>query len=151
MEGILNYFGPWTWFIIAVVLFLLELMAPGVVFIWLGIAAAATGLIDLVIPMNWQVELAVFAVLSVVFLLIGRPLVMKRINQETDQPNLNNRNQNFVGKRYQLSEPVKGGRGTININDTRWHIRGDDCPAGSWVTITAVDGLELLIESAEKE
>ena len=147
MDSILHYFGHWSWFIIAVALLLLELSAPGVFFIWLGIAAIATGLLDLVLPMNWQMELVAFTVLSVAFVLIGRPMVMKRINQDTDQPNLNNRNQGFIGKRYQLSEPIKAGRGTLTINDTRWHILGNDCPQGTWVTIVAVDGLELKIEA----
>ncbi len=147
MDSILNFFGPWTWFIIGVALFLLELMASGVFFIWLGAAAIVTGLIDLVISMSWQMELAVFAGVSVIFVLIGRPMVMKRINLETDQPNLNSRNQNFIGRRYQLSEPVKGGRGTLKINDTLWRIRGDDVPQGAWVKITAVDGMELIIEA----
>jgi len=146
MNSIFLYFGPWTWFIIAAALLLLELFVPGVFFIWLGIAAIATGLIDLVVNMNWQMEFVVFAVLSLVFLVIGRPLVMKRINQDTDQPNLNQRNQGFVGKRYKLTEPIESGRGNLTINDTQWRIRGNDCPAGSWVTITAVDGLELLVE-----
>jgi len=146
MDSLFVYFGPWTWFIIAVALFLLELFVPGVFFIWLGVAAVATGFIDLVIPMNWQMELVVFAVLFLAFLVIGRPIVMKRINQDTDQPNLNNRNQAFIGKRYKLDEPLESGRGTLTINDTQWRIRGNDCPAGSWVTITAVDGLELLVE-----
>ncbi|VAW01517.1 hypothetical protein MNBD_ALPHA08-1376 [hydrothermal vent metagenome] len=149
MENILNFFGPWTWFIIGVVLLLFELAATGVFFIWLGAAAIVTGLIDLIIPMSWQIELAVFASLSVIFVLVGRPIVMKRINLETDQPNLNKRNQNFIGRRYQLSEPVKGGRGTLKINDTLWRIRGEDSPQGTWVKITAVDGMELVVEADE--
>ncbi len=149
MENIFNFFGPWTWFIIGVVLLLFELVAAGVFFIWLGAAAIVTGLIDLIIPMNWQIELAVFAGLAVVFVVIGRPIVMKRINLETDQPNLNKRNQNFIGRRYQLSEPVTGGRGTLKINDTLWRIRGEDSPQGTWVKITAVDGMELVVEADE--
>lgn len=149
MDTILNFFGPWTWFIIAVALLLLELVAAGVFFVWLGAAAILTGLIDLVIPMNWQIELAVFTVLSVALVLIGRPIVMKRINQETDQPNLNNRNQNFVGRRYQLTDPLTGGRGMLKINDTLWRIRGTDSPQGAWVKITAVDGMELIVEATE--
>jgi len=149
MEYILNFFGPWTWFIIGVVLLLFELVAAGVFFIWLGAAAIVTGLIDLIVPMVWQMELAVFAGLAVVFVVIGRPIVMKRINLETDQPNLNKRNQNFIGQRYQLDEPVTGGRGTLKINDTLWRIRGKDSPQGTWVKITAVDGMELVVEADE--
>ena len=147
MDTILSFFGPWTWFIIAVVLLLLELVVSGVFFIWLGAAAVVTGLIDLIIPMSWQTELAAFAGLSVLFVLIGRPIAMKRINLETDQPNLNNRSQNFVGQRYQLKKPITGGRGTLKINDTLWRIRGDDSPQGTWVKITAVEGLELIVEA----
>ena len=147
MDTLLSFFGPWTWFIIAIALFLLELLAAGVFFIWLGAAAIVTGLIDLMVPMTWQTELAVYAALSVIFVLVGRPIVMKRINLETDQPNLNNRNQNFIGQRYQLSDPLTGGRGTLKINDTLWRIRGNDAPQGTWVTITAVDGLELVVEA----
>lgn len=147
MDSIFPYFGHWVWFIAAAILLLLELLAPGVFFIWLGLAAVGTGLLDLVVPMSWQVELAVFAVLSVVFLLVGRPLVMRRINQETDQPNLNQRNQQYIGKRFMLDEPISGGKGFLTINDTRWHIRGKDLPKGSWVKITGVDGLELLVEA----
>ncbi len=150
METILNFFGPWTWFIIALALLLLELFVAGVFFIWLGAAAIVTGLIDIFVPMSWQIELAVFAGLTVLFVLIGRPIVMKRINMETDRPNLNNRNQNFIGQRYQLVEPVKGGRGTLKINDTLWRIRGADLPRGAWVKITAIDGLELVYEADEE-
>ncbi|HFC05067.1 MAG TPA: NfeD family protein, partial [Rhizobiales bacterium] len=35
MDTLLSFFGPWTWFIIAIALFLLELLAAGVFFIWL--------------------------------------------------------------------------------------------------------------------
>ena len=38
--------GPWAWIILGVVLIGLELPAPGVFLVWLGLAAIATGLID---------------------------------------------------------------------------------------------------------
>jgi membrane protein implicated in regulation of membrane protease activity len=147
MENILSYFGPWTWFIIGAALLLLELLAPGVVFVWLGLAAIGVGLIDYVFSMSWQMELVVFSVLSVVFLIVGRPIVSKRLAAETDQPNLNQRNQEFVGKTYKLTEPLKDGHGALVINDTRWRIRGADMAKGAWVKVTSVDGLELVVEA----
>ena len=146
MEQIFSYFGHWTWFIIGVLLLLLELMLPGMVIVWFGAAAIGVGLLDLIIPMNWQVEFAVFSILSVVLLVIGRPIVTRRINTESEQPNLNQRNREFIGKRYKLTEALKDGQGSLNINDTRWRIRGDDVPKGGWVRVTGVDGLELLVE-----
>ena len=51
----------------AAVAFLSEVLVPGVLFMWLGAAAIVTGLILLGIPdLGWQLQLVVFAVLSVV-------------------------------------------------------------------------------------
>lgn len=146
MDSLFLFFGLWTWFIIAAVLLLLELVASGIFFVFLGLAAIIVGLLDLVFSMNWQVEIAAFAVLSVVLVMVGRPLVTKNIKSETDQPNLNQRNREFIGRRLKLSEPITSGTGTLNINDTLWRIRGDDLPAGTWVKVTGVDGLELIVE-----
>ena len=48
----------WHWWILAALIFAgIEILAPGVFFIWLGAAAALTGLIALVIPgMGWEIE-----------------------------------------------------------------------------------------------
>ena len=147
MEELFSYFGQWTWFIIAGALLVIELVAPSVFFVFLGLAAVAVGLIDLVVPMNWQVESVLFAGLSVALLLIARPLVMKNIAAKTDQPNLNQRTRNFIGKRFLLEEPIRAGHGLLNISDTNWRIRGKDMDANTWVKVVGVDGLELLVEA----
>ena len=40
--------GPWNWFILAVILFLLETIVPGVHFIWFGLAAFIVGALSFV-------------------------------------------------------------------------------------------------------
>ena len=37
--------GAWNWMILAAILFVLELLAPGIFLMWFGAAAAVTGLI----------------------------------------------------------------------------------------------------------
>ncbi len=145
MANLFTYFDPWTWFIISGVLLLLELLAPGIFFLFLGISAALVGIIDLVIPMGWQMELTVFSIVSVVLIIIARPFVVNRLKTETDQPNLNKRTNNFVGQMYYLDEAIKSGKGSITINDTRWRVRGTDAPKGTQVTVTKVNGLELVV------
>ncbi len=145
MDNIMTYFDPWTWFIISGVLLFLELLASGIFFMFLGIAAAAVGIINLVVPMSWQMDLTVFSILSVALIIVARPIVVKRLKKETDQPNLNKRNVQFVGKTYYLEEPIKSGKGSLNINDTRWRVRGTDAPKGTQVRVTDVDGLELIV------
>ena len=146
MQQLFEIFGNWTWFIIGLVLLLVELLAPGVVFMWLGLAAIGVGLADLLAPLSWQMEVTLFAVLAVLFLAIGRPIVMRRMNKTSEQPDLNQRTRQLIGKSYVLQEPITAGKGRLSVNDTLWRIKGPDTPAGTWVTITGADGLELIVE-----
>ena len=57
MQNWLTAFGSWTWWIVAGVLFLLELAMPGVIFIWLALAAVAIGIIAFFTDFSWQIQL----------------------------------------------------------------------------------------------
>ena len=52
MEQFVPVLGQWLWWIVAGVLLILELTAPGVFFIWLAIAAALTGVADLMLGLS---------------------------------------------------------------------------------------------------
>lgn len=147
MSELLGFFGGWTWWILAGVLLITELLAPGVFFMWLGAAAAAVGLIELVYDMSWQMEIAVFAVLSVVCVVVGRPWLLKRQHVESDQPYLNKRINQYVGQRHVLASPIVNGRGQIRIDDTLWDVIGPDLEKDAWVKVTGVDGLRLQVEA----
>ncbi len=150
MSELVPFLGGWTWWILAAILLILELLAPGVFLIWLGFAAAAVGLIELVFDMPWQLEIAVFAVLSIVFVIVGRPWFLKYQEIETDQPNLNRRINDFVGHRYVLDKPIVNGRGQIRIDDTLWDVMGPDMKKGAWIKVTGVKGLRLEVEASSK-
>ncbi len=139
--------GDWTWWIVAAILFVLELIVPGVFFLWLGLAAVVVGALDVFFDMSWQVEVAIFAVLSVISLLISR-VVMKGREIASDQPNLNKRMLNHVGRRFVLEKPIVNGNGELTIDDTIWKLRGPDAAAGSWIRIAEVDGSVFLVEAS---
>jgi membrane protein implicated in regulation of membrane protease activity len=138
--------GYWTWWIIAAILLVLELVVPGIFFLWLGLAAAAVGLIALLLVLPWQAEVAIFGALAVALIFIARPWLEKRNLEETDQPNLNRRLFNYIGRDYVLDRPIENGQGRLRIEDTLWAVEGPDLPAGSWVRVTGVDGLKLKVE-----
>ena len=136
--------GQWVWWILAGLLLIVELLLAGIFFVWLGIAAAIMGVIDLVSPpLSWQVEVVIFAVLSAVLVIAGRPWLKRRQALESDQPNLNRRMHDYVGKSYVLDEAIINGRGKVKIDDTLWEVTGPDLPQGAWVRIVGVDGLRL--------
>ena len=136
--------GPWGWFIIAGLLMIGELAAPGTYLIWLGIAAGVTGGIAFAIDLHWQMQAVLFAVLALLAVLAGRR-VASRTEGATDQPFLNRRADALVGRSFVLDEPIHGGAGRVRIDDSVWRVEGEDRPAGSVVVVERIDGAILKV------
>ncbi|MDQ0136234.1 membrane protein implicated in regulation of membrane protease activity [Neorhizobium galegae] len=143
--------GPWSWWILGVVLLAAELAAPGVFLIWIGAAAIVIGVLSLALWdaafWSWHVQLLLFATLSGAFALAGRRFYSSR-NQATDEPNLNRRGESLVGRTATLHEPIAEGRGRIRLDDTWWTVMGPDLPAGTQVKVVAASGRDLKVEAA---
>ncbi|NNU62010.1 NfeD family protein [Ochrobactrum soli] len=147
----LSELGIWSWLVLGLVLLILEILAPGIFFIWFGLAALVTGgvafLLSSTSAFGWQVQLVVFLVLAVVFALAGRRFFGSK-SENLDEPLLNRRGEQLVGQRTTLTEPIINGRGRIRINDTTWRVKGPDLPAGTEVRVVAFDAVTLEIEVA---
>ncbi|MBS7545445.1 NfeD family protein [Ancylobacter oerskovii] len=136
--------GTWIWFILAGVLLIGELALPGAQFIWLGIAALATGLAVPLFELGWQGQLVLYAVLALVTLLLGRRM-FPRGPKASDRPFLNRRTEALVGRVFVLGEPIAGGVGHVKVDDTVWRVTGEDSPAGARVVVVGVDGAMLKV------
>jgi inner membrane protein len=147
MQQFLPFLGGWTWWVIAGILLLIELTLPGVLFMWLGLAAAIIGIIDLFADLAWQVEIGLFAVFSVLLVLFVRPRVKF---PRGDAINLNQRMDGFIGRSYVLYDPIVDGQGKIRIDDTFWVVTGADRDKGEWVKVKSVDGMRLVVEPPTK-
>jgi len=64
----------------------------------------------------------------------------------SDQPGLNQRGSELLGRRFALHEAIVGGRGKIKAGDSLWLVSGPDLPAGSSVKVVAQDGVILRVE-----
>ena len=145
-SGIFDHLQFWHWWIFAIVLFILEMLSPGVFLMWIGFAAAATGAILLVLPdMAWQTQFIIFAVAGILAVIAGRmwfqhhPIV-------TDQPTLNERSDDLIGKVYEVQQAIKNGEGRIKVGESTWKAIGPDCPEGSQVRVISVNGAILKVE-----
>lgn len=145
MEQLFPILGQWAWFVLACVLLLFELMTPGVFFIWFGVAAALTGVVDYFFDLPWQAELLLFAALSVVAVVAGRRVYKGPAMVPEDNPHLNRRQMGYVGRTFTLKEPIVDGRGRLTIEDTVWEIEGPDIPTGTRIKVTAVSGMSLIV------
>ncbi|MFK8250035.1 NfeD family protein [Ancylobacter terrae] len=145
--SIFTQFGAWSWFIIAGVLLVGELAMPGAYLIWLGIAAAATGLLAWMLAPLWQLQLVGFAALALIAVVVGR-LIAPKPDAASDRPFLNRRAAGLVGRSFVLDEPITGGVGRVRIDDTVWRIEGPDLVAGARVVIERADGATLTVRPA---
>jgi membrane protein implicated in regulation of membrane protease activity len=145
MLTLLASLGVWDWFIAGGLLLVLEVLAPGVFMLWLGLAALLVGVISLFVDWTWQAQFIAFAVFSFAAIPLWRRLAT-RGGETTDQPFLNRRTEAFVGRIFTLEKPIVDGSGTMRIDDTVWRITGADIPAGSRVKVMRVDGAALHVE-----
>jgi len=138
--------GAWAWIILGVVLIGIELLAPGSFFLWLGLAAIVTGLLDAVLGLSWQVAALLFAVLCVAAVILGRTVTRSKSQVEPQAEMLNQRGQSLIGRVFTLETPIKDGEGRIRIDDSSWRVKGADRFAGAKVRVVRIEGSTLVVD-----
>ena len=148
-DNLIVELGPWSWWLVGLVLLAAELILPGFFLVWIGLAAIIVGALSLLFWESsfwaWQVQGLVFAATAVIVALIGRRYFYNN-NQATDEPFLNQRGASLVGRTATLDQPIAEGRGRIRLNDTYWTVSGPDLPVGTRVKVVASNGRELTVE-----
>ncbi len=144
----LDHIVFWHWWMLAGLLLILELIAPAFFFLWLAIAAAAVGLIMLVFPsIPLETQLVLFSIASIVSVFAWRKYRESR-PLKTDQPNLNRRGHQYIGRVFTLSNPITNGEGKVTVDDSTWRVKGPDLPAGTSIKVVGVDGVIFTVEIA---
>jgi inner membrane protein len=138
--------GSWNWFILAALLFLVEVLAPGMFMMWLGLSAILVGIISSAVVWSWQAQFIAFAIFAIASVPAWRYFARK-VERPTGSPFLNRRADGYVGRVFTLDKPIVDGFGTVRIDDSVWRVSGPDCPAGSRVKIARADGANLLVEA----
>ena len=92
---------------------------------WLLIAGAAAIVLDILIDFVW-----------------AHPSISR-----SDEPALNQRAAQAIGRIYVVEEAIVAGRGKVRIGDTLWPVEGRETPVGTPVKVTAVNGTVLRVEA----
>jgi membrane protein implicated in regulation of membrane protease activity len=140
-------FSFWYWWILGLLLLILEIFAPGAFFLWMGISAGLVGLLSWLVPglsIEWQ--LLIFTIVSVITV-VGWRAYLRKNPVETDQPALNRRGEQYLNRVFTLDEPIVNGVGRIRVDDTTWRIQGNDTEAGNKVRVVGVDGVNLVVDT----
>ena len=137
-----------AWAVLALLLIAAETLAPGAFLLWMGLAAAAVFLGVLLVPgIPVLAQAAAFVVLSFVTIQVYRKWFRKAARQ-SDQPLLNRRAAQAIGRVAELDQAIARGRGRIRLDDAFWTVEGPDLPAGTPVRVIAVDGMVLKVQEA---
>ena len=146
MENLVSQLVWWHWLVLAMILLMIEIVAPVSFFIWIAFAAGALSLITLFADsLSWQMQFILFGILSIVSVLAGRSWFKHR-PIKTDEPQLNRRGEQYVGRTLTLHEAISDGYGSVNVDDTRWRVQGPDLPIGASVKVISVDGTVFTVE-----
>src|ERR1700710_2314791 len=129
----------WWWLTAGVVLGIMELLPPGFFLVWMGAAAAATGIVVALVPLPLAYQLGLFVVFAFAAVFAG-PLYYSRHSVPTSDPNLNARAARLIGQTVVVESAIENGKGRVLVGDGVWNARGADAPAGASVVVTAADG-----------
>jgi membrane protein implicated in regulation of membrane protease activity len=74
----------------------------------------------------------------------------KNFNEKTEQPLLNSRIKNLIGRQTPLIKAIESGQGKVQIEDALWTVAcTQNLPIGAIVKVTGAEGMVLLVEPIE--
>jgi membrane protein implicated in regulation of membrane protease activity len=112
----------------------------------LGLCLVGAARITNAVPFGWWLLLAgaLMLVLDIVIDFVWAHPTVSR----SDQPDLNRRGAQCIGRVYRVEEAIVANRGKVRVGDTLWPVEGPDVPAGTPVRVAGVNGTLLVVEPA---
>lgn len=137
------------WTVIAIAAIVIEFETANLVSIWFA-AGGIAGIVLAIFSVALWIQILVFALVSLVFVIATRPLVKKISDNKTVLTN----SDRFVGMMAQVTKEIKNGeKGEIKIDFQYWGAiaKDDKCfNVGDKVIITGISGNKMIVDSAEE-
>ena len=135
------------WLVLFIVLALFELATVNLVSIWFSLGALITTFVSLVTD-NLMIHLAVFAISSILLLLLTKPFVKKMKKREGVPTNLDM----VIGKTGVVTEKIeKDEIGEVKVLGKKWSAYSDkEIEENSKVKILSINGVKLKVEEIKE-
>lgn len=139
-----------VWIAISIGALLIELLTPSaLISIWFavgGVIGAVASLVHLPV----EVQIACFAIVSIVSMLIVRPIASRYLRGNTIATNADR----FLGENAEVIQMIKKNEwGQVKVNNTIWHavsIDGEEIEEHAMVKVLAIEGAKLLVRRIDK-
>jgi membrane protein implicated in regulation of membrane protease activity len=139
--------SPALWIIVGLVVAALEMVIPGFIVLWFGVAAIITGILAFFIK-SPVAQLAIFGGLSAV-LVVGSQLISRRMTKPEPEPVGANRLRGVEGMVIKDISPTEMGR--VKVMGEEWRAQSAvPIPAGTRVKIAGISGTHLEVEKVEE-
>lgn len=137
---------PVFWLIAMVVLLIVEAAVPGLVSIWFALGALGALIAALLGAPLW-LQIVWFILLSILSLILTRPLVKKYVNSRVKPTNADM----MIGKDCVVTEEIDNlkGSGAVSVSGKVWTARmeneNEQAQAGEVVKVLRIEGVKLIV------
>lgn len=142
---------PWIWLGVAVFFAIVEAHTWGLVSIWFA-AGALMAMLAAMAEVTFFWQMLIFAVGSLVALVVTRPLVRRFVSSRTVPTNADR----LLDQRAKVTERIdpRNASGAVYADGKTWSARSlseEPIPAGMEVRIVRIEGVKLLVEPVKSE
>ncbi len=139
------------WAVLIVAFLIVEAATAGLASIWFAAGAVAALILALISPQAIVWQIVLFVVVSVIALIITRPLAKKYVNSKIKATNADR----VIGAMATVTEKIDNieGTGTATVGGRVWTARsfsGEPIEAGATATIKSIDGVKLILQPQEQ-
>jgi len=136
------------WFLIALIMIIIELVTVNLVSIWFAFASVVAGISTLLTD-NITIQIIIFIISSIIFLIITKPVIKKIRGKEIEKVNLDR----VIGKIGVVTENITPLEvGEVKVDGKRWSATSnEEIKKDSKVEILSIDGVKLLVRKMKEE
>ena len=137
----------YIWLIVMAVMIVVEVSAPGLVSIWFA-AGALAAYLSALLGAGTAVQVMVFVLVSILLLLLTRPLAKKYINERAAKTNKDT----IPGRTAIVTEEVNNlaATGRVTIDGLPWTARAaaeeEIIPVGEEVVVEKIEGVKCIVK-----
>ena len=135
------------WIILAIIFLIGELLSGGFYLLSIGLGAIAAAILNY-LQFSITLQIIAFILITVIFILISRPLY-KKLNKNTVDKKANT--ERLIGLKAKVTEEIDSHKiGNINVNGEVWKAISDEkISKGETVEITEIEGVKLKVKKLD--
>ena len=134
-----------VWLVAAIIFLIIEALSVQLISIWLA-GGAIVAMVLALLNVNFWIQALIFAVVSLVLIILTRPLVKRILNKKIEATNADR----SIGKEASVTSEINNvlGKGQVNLSGQIWSARSSDdsvINVGETVIVEKIDGVKLIV------